>query len=187
MHIYIYIHICTYIYIYAQIYMHIYIYTYMYIYIHICAYACACTMLVRAQNGVPGARAPPPTGGGETGHLLAPPADCACAWPAPKWARVRAAAGGRGAGIAEPAPAPPACQGWCAWAFKITAHQPPPACASTNYPLACAIARANIGPQYTHAHTKCTHVHAYAYGPREFDFNQHCARACACSRACQCR
>ena len=45
-------------------------------------------MLGSARDGAPGAQAPAPPGG-ETGHLPAPPADCAYAWPAPKWARFR--------------------------------------------------------------------------------------------------
>ena len=40
-------------------------------------------MLGSAQDGAPGAP------GGKTSHLPAPPADCAYAWPAPKWARFR--------------------------------------------------------------------------------------------------
>ena len=43
-------------------------------------------MLGSARDGAPGAPAPAPPGG-KTSHLLAPPADCAYAWPAPKWAR----------------------------------------------------------------------------------------------------
>ena len=94
------------------------------------------------------------------------------------------AAGGRGPGIAEPAPAPPACQGRCARACKTPAHQPPPACASTNNPPACAIARANIGRIRTRARTPNAPART---GLANSISNQYCARACAYSWACQCR
>ena len=54
-------------------------------------------MLGSARDGAPGAPAPAPPRG-KTSHLPAPPADCAYAWPAPKWAgfRFQQAPAGRG-------------------------------------------------------------------------------------------
>ena len=117
-------------------------------------YICACAILVSARNGAPSARLRP--------------ASCLRRQPIarvhgqhPSGPDFVSAAGGRGPGIAEPAPAPPACQGRCARACKTPAHQPPPACASTNNPLVCAIARTNIGRIRTRAR-----VHVHQMHPR---------------------
>ena len=56
----------------------------------------------------------------------------------------------------------------CARAFKITAHQPSPVCASTNTPLAPCMCDRTC--QYRPAvHARVHQMHP-AHGPREFDF-----------------
>ena len=116
------------------------------------------------------ARAPAPPGG-ETSNLLAPPAAIARMRGQHPSGPDFVSEGTRGPGIAEPAPAPPTFQGRCARAFKITAHQPPPACASTNTPLAPCMCDRTC--QYRPAvHARAHQMHAWA---------------CAGGRASQCR
>ena len=113
--------------------------------------------------------APPP--GGATRMFLAA-AGCAWAWPASEWARFcwhkQAGAGRDLAGIAGPVPAPPPGCGRCARAFKITAHQPVFACASTNNSPLHGRSPCRHRPADTYVRTYvyiiCTH------GPPEFDF-----------------
>ena len=123
-------------------------------------YICACAILVSARNGAPSARSRP-----ASCLRRQPIAHMHGQHPSGHGPDFVSAAGSRGPGIAEPAPAPPACQGRDARALKKHAHRPPPACASINSPLR---SRVLISAVYARARarTKCNH----AYGPHEFDF-----------------
>ena len=90
-------------------------------------YICACAILVSARNGAPSARLRP-----ASCLRRQPIARMHGQHPSGHGPDFVSAAGSRGPGIAEPAPAPPACQGRDARALKKHAHRPPPACASTS-------------------------------------------------------
>ena len=138
-------------------------------------YICACAILVSARNGAPSARLRP-----ASCLRRQPIARMHGQHPSGHGPDFVSTAGSRGPGIAEPAPAPPACQGRDARALKKNAHRPPPACASTSNLL--------------RSHVLISAVYARARVPNAITrtgltnsiSNQYCARACACSRACQC-
>ena len=126
-------------------------------------YICACAILVSARNGAPSARLRP-----ASCLRRQPIARMHGQHPSGHGPDFVSAAGSRGPGIAEPAPAPPACQGRDARALKKHAHRPPPACASINNPLRSHVL---ISAVYARARAYQMHpCHVHAHGPREFDF-----------------
>ena len=140
-------------------------------------------MRMRYTGKCAGWRAQRPT---KTGLLLAPPADCAYAWPAPEWpwARFRFSsrqprAGNRRTSTGAPRLPGPGRAGLKKKRAPATTgmriHQQPP-----------AVARPNIGRIRTRARTPKLNAPTRT-GLANSISNQYCARACACSRACQCR
>ena len=132
-----------------------------YIRTYICMY-----MRMRYAGKCAGWRARRPI---KAGNLLAPPADCACAWPAPEWSRFRFSsrrprAGDRRTGTCAPRLPGPVRAGLQNTRAPATTgmriHQQPP----------CMCDRTCQYRPYTHARARTPNINAPAYGPCELDF-----------------